>query len=108
MSDKNNVLPFVPKLESVTVTLLYNPAIEGFIFDKDVDPRLLNIIAGFVNREASASNRIQELTTRINVLNSENTALQVDRDRWRFWYKFMAFMVSIQFFIFVLGRELLK
>lgn len=46
----------------------------------------------------------QKNIARINLLNAEKAALKSERDKWKNWYKFMAFMCSIQVFLYVALR----
>lgn len=47
----------------------------------------------------------QQLVGRINNLNSEKAVLEVERDKWKKWYRFMSFMAALQLFFYFFSRH---
>lgn len=47
----------------------------------------------------------QQLVGRINKLNSEKSALEIDRNKWKKWYRFMALMAALQVFFYTFVRH---
>lgn len=47
----------------------------------------------------------QLLIARINTLNSEKSLLEADRNKWKGWCRFIAFLASVQVFLYFALRH---